>query len=902
MNDVLSRLLRIDPQAVLEDWTVHLRLGWPPAVLVGLVLAAAAGAALLYSRERALGRAARLALAAARTVAAALLLTMLFQPVVAARIRAPLRPAVLVLTDDSASMDIRDTRKDAASLAEAAMVLGKMPYDPPQLQRCAARAARAMDAAAAALETAGLDAARDSQDRLAQSLAQLAEAARGQSPPPGEEALTALAALADRQTQLRRQLQSVDANAAVLTAAQRDLAAELDAWRDQARNAGLNVSDRLKAELAIVSRRELAEAALAGPMRPLLERLGRQAKLRFFRFAGSLRESGEPWRQATSGPADQAGSTDLGGAVLEAADACRGWPIALAVVLSDGASNAGVDPLEAAWRLRRRGIRLVTVAVGLPRPDDAALRNLVAPDVVFANDIVPLRVQVEASGYEKRSTALVVKVDGAEVARKTVTFGAAPRFEELPFKAPRTGGRRTLEVTLAPLPGEATADNNHLRRPLRVLDDRIKVLYVEGTPRWEYRYIRAVLKRDPRIDVQFINTEGDKDLARASREHLGRFPEKEAQAFRYDLVILGDVRANTFTPTQLSLLERLVRERGGSLILLAGRKHAPAEYVDTPLSAMLPVRFGPETWEPVGDDVHPVLTAEGRRSTVMAMERSEARTQALWANVRPLNWVPPVTGAKAGAQVLAELSDASQRLRAFPLIAWHRYGAGKCMFVGTDQLWRLRARTGDKYHLRFWGQAVQFLALSRLLGDNRLVRLQTGRDEYALGEPVEIFASALNDLYEPLPAATFEARVAPGGGGAAATVLLKAVPGRAGMFHGLCSPPAAGRWRVTASGDEEGRGDSALGAVAAEFDVRDETTERTATGMRRDLLTKMARTTGGEYLSLRDLPLLGDWATPRQASATYVKEYELWDNWPAAMVFVLLVGMEWAWRRNRNLA
>ena len=929
MNDVLSRLLRIDPQSVLVDWSVRFRLGWPLPVLAALVAVAALAAALMYRREAALGRFARIALAIARAAAAALLLTALFQPAVEARIRTPLRPVILVLADDSASMDIRDTRKDAASLAEAAMVLGKLPYDAPEVPRSAAAAARAMDAAASALEAAPIEAARDSQERLAQAMEELLAVTRKQ-PPLNADLSAGLAALAERQAGLRRKLAADDADAISLVAPQRDLAAELDTWREQARNAGLTISDKLKAELALISRRELVDAALAGTLRPLLERLGGRAQVRFFDFASTVKESAEPWRGPTSLPAVDRSATALGGALLEAVEASQGPPIALAVVLTDGAHNAGVDAMEAAWRLRRLGVPLVTVGVGLPRPDDASLRNLLVADMVFANDIVPLRVQCRASGYEKRSTTLLVKVDGAEVARRQVTFAGDARFVEAPFKAPRMGGPHTLEVLLVGLPGEATEANNVIRRPLRVLDDKIKVLYVEGTPRWEHRYIRAVLKRDPRIDVQFINTEGDKDLARASREHLGRFPETEAQAFRYDLVILGDVRANTFTPTQLSLLEQLVRERGGSLILLAGRKHAPAEYVDTPLAAMLPVRFGADAWEDIGDDVHPVLTSEGRRSTVMAMERSEARTQALWANVRPLNWVPPVLGAKPAAVVLAELSDSSQRLKAFPLIAWHRYGAGKCMFVGTDQLWRLRARTGDKYHLRFWGQAVQFLTLSRLLGENRRVRLQTGRDEYPLGEPVEVFAAVLNDLYEPLSSPRFEVGVAPAGeeevsnpvtsgevsnpvtsgleprlepqqGAAGTTVLLKALPGAAGMYHGLYSPASPGRYRVTASADADGRGRSA-GAVAAEFDVRSETSEKTETGMRRDLLVKMARTTGGEYLSLRDLPLLGDWVRDRRASMVYVKEYELWDNWLVALVFVSLVGLEWAWRRSRNLA
>jgi hypothetical protein len=845
-------------------------------------------------------------------LAAAVLLVTLFRPVAQARISAPVRPEVLVVVDGSSSMDIRDTRKDVPSVVEAAIALGKLPPDSPGLLRALVSASDAMDAAAAAVENGSPESAAREQERVAQALAGVRAAAQEVNPAIPQDAMTGLASLGERQAALRSRIDGADP--AATAASQRELAAELVGWKEQACNSILSVTDALKAEMAMVSRRELVDGALARTARAALDEVAALANVRWFRFADDLAEMPAPAQSLTTSPAPGASDvlvTRLGDALEAAIQRKGGQRTALVVVVTDGASNAGADPLQAAWRLRQRGIRLVTVGVGLPRPDDAGLRNLVVPDVVFANDIVPLRVQCWANGYEKRSTTLVVRLDGTEVARKTVTFSGQSQFEELPFKAARSGGTHSLEVSLLPLPGEAAVDDNTLRHSLRVLDDKIKVLYIEGTPRWEYRYIRAVLKRDPRIDVQFINTEGDRDLARASPEHLGRFPEKESQAFRYDLVILGDVRANTFTPTQLSLMERLVRDRGASLILLAGRKHAPAEYLDTPLAAMLPVRFDQEQWHEIGDDVHPVLTVEGRRSTVMSLERSESRNQALWSNVKPLNWVPPVTAAKPGAQVLAELSDAPQRARAYPLVAWHRYGAGKCMFIGTDQLWRLRARTGDTYHLKFWGQAVQFLALSRLLGDNRVVQLQTGRDVYALDEPVDIAASALSELYEPLSAPTFTAYVAPAGGGEPAAVTLKAMPGLPGMYHGLYSPRAAGRYRVSASADAEARdgsspsratrtGDSA--ASAAEFEVKSDSAERLETSMQRDLLVRMANTAGGRYLSLRELGLLPQTLEASSTRTFFTKDIDLWDNWLIAVVFVALVALEWGWRRNSNLA
>ena len=910
---MIERLLGIDPESSLTGWSLHFRADWPLIILALAVLVVVAAAAFYYWRESILSRPGRVALAVAKAAALSVLLLMLFRPVLQAQFTNTVRPAVLVLVDESDSMNIRDTRKDVVSLTEAGEALGKLPYPPMDLPRVALKAAAEMRHVAAALDAGLLDEARQGQEPIAKALVELAAAAPERSPDGGESFQATLKAIEAKQAALRRDLEA--GASAVAGPAQREIITELAEWKVRAVAVGLAVNDKLKAELALVSREELVDGLLRSTARPMLEELGRRETVRYFRFARGLRasnESGSASQPASAGASLDGGATWLGSAIDAAVEQSGDLPVSTIVVLTDGASNGGADLIDAAWRLRRRGIRLVTVGVGLPEPDDASLRNLVVPDVVFADDIVPLRVQCSASGYERRSTTLLAKLDGVEVARKTVTFTGQSRLEELPFKAGRGGGTKALEVELLPLPGEATARNNSLSRSLRVLDEKIKVLYIEGAPRWEYRYVRAVLKRDQRIDVQFINTEGDKDLARASKEHLGRFPEKEAQAFRYDLVILGDVRANTFTPTQLSLMEQLVRERGGSLILLAGPRHAPAEYLDTPIAAMLPVRFEQEKWEDVGDDVYPVLTPQGRRSTVMAMEPDEARTQALWANVKPLNWVPPVLSPKPGAQVLAELSDTAQRARAFPLIAWQRYGAGKCMFVGTDQLWRLRARTGDKYHLKFWGQAIQFLTLSRLLGDNQRLHLQTAQDEYSIGEPVEMFANVLSDAYEPLATPAFTVQVAPSSGGDPQSIALRAMPGLPGMYQGFFTPAAPGRYRLSASDEDEasagagaaplGRAPGAGSTAAVEFDVRVDTAEQVDTSMHREVLTKAAEVTGGEYLSLREMPLLPDAIQGLPREATFTKDVELWDNWLVALVFVGFVAFEWGWRRKRNLA
>jgi hypothetical protein len=908
MNTLFSRLLGLDARSVVESWTLRFRSDWPLFLLALGVLAALVGAFFLYRRETVLGRVGRILMMLARTLGVAVVLVMLFRPTAEVRIRQTVKPTALLLVDDSASMDIRDTRKEVAPLTDAAMALGKLPYDSPDLSRAVVRSRRAMEAAAVALESGKADPAREALAAVTEALADVRRAAENRSPDVAASLMAAFDELAARQATLAGDQQAADADLGALAGGQRSLSIDLFQWKEQAVNSGLSVSEKLAAEVASVPRRELVQQSLQVASRSFLQDLSRQADVRVFRFAGQLEASVTPWDQTGSAaepPPQGMSATRLGSAINEALARNEGQPIGLVAVVTDGANNGGADPVEAARELRRRDIPLVTVSVGLTKPDDATLRSLVVPGVVFADDLVTARIQCRANGYERRSTPLVIRLDGVEVARQTIAFTGQNQFAEVPFKAGRSRGASLLEVELTPLPGEATLENNTLRQSLRVLDDKIKVLYVEGSPRWEFRYLRGVLKRDPRIDVQFVTTEGDKELARAGSEHLARFPDRAEEALKYDLLILGDVRANTFTPTQFGFIDQLVRERGGSLIMLAGQKYTPGEYLDTPLAAMLPVRFEQEPWAEIGDDVYPALTPAGRQSSVMTLDPLESRNQALWANVKPLFKIPPLVGAKPGAVVLAELSDRGSESRTFPLIAWHRYGAGKCMFVGVDQLWRLRARTGDTYHLKFWGQAVQFLTLSRLLGENRLVRLETGRDHYANGETVELHASVLDATYEPLASPTYQAYVTRVDGGDAVPVTLKSLPGMTGMYNGLYTPTAPGRYRFSSTPTVEETASAVRAsdkAAVTEFIVEDKSVEQIETGMQQGLLAQMAAVAGGDALTLRELPLLADPLRERTQQVTFTRDIDLWDNWLPVGLFVAFVAAEWAWRRNKNLA
>jgi len=659
------------------------------------------------------------------------------------------------------------------------------------------------------------------------------------------------------------------------------------------------LSAKVRAEIAAPSRIELAKGILIHPQLDIFKRLGESHKVRYFCFGERLEPTsgeGEVLAESITRVEATAQATRLGTAIAEAVSRYSGQSIAGVVVLTDGASNEGLEPLEVARRMGERGVPICSVGLGLPDPPDVRIRGLVVQNTVFYKDKVPVRFQIDSTGYANRTVEVTASLDGSEVDRKLVVLTDKPQFEELSFVPEEKTGSLNLEVTISSLAGETTTGNNRLERALRVIDDKIKVLYVEGKPRWEYRYLRAVLLRDHRLDVKFLMTQGDRDLAKASARYLAHFPEAAAEAFVFDLVILGDVPESYFTPTQLDRIEELVRERGGSLLLLAGHHHALAGYIGTRIEPILPVRVQPAGWESVDGMVHVMPTPEGKESFVTRLEVPDEKNAALWALVKPLYRVPVLAGAKPAATVLATLSDAPRRPEPYPLIAWQRYGSGRSLFVGTDQLWRLRFKRGDKYHARFWGQAIQFLTLARLLGENKRIHLEADRKDLRTGDRVQIYANALNEAYEPVNAPFYNVFVEHlESKTETAMVRLEPVQDVPGLFQGFFTPEQEGRYRLRTA--------PALQAVANTVELHVVTTplEQMEPAMQLQTLRKMAELSGGRYFSIRDLPELPD-AIEGERQATVVRrEKELWDLPVIFLVLLCCAGTEWFLRRRYDL-
>jgi len=661
------------------------------------------------------------------------------------------------------------------------------------------------------------------------------------------------------------------------------------------------VSVRAREQVQDISRIDLTRAVLTNQELKLIESIGEGHKLRLFTFADALdavatEDEQLPERMAGLQATGQA--TRLGGAIEQAISRFAGQPIAGVVVLTDGGSNKGVDAVEAARTASELGVPIFPVGIGLPDPPDIILKRTIVQEVVFPKDRVPVRVQIQSTGYAGQATELKLTLDGLEVAREQVVLNGGTQFAQIEFiPTEQQAGVKELKVELAELPGETSVTNNVYEQPIRIIDEKIKVLYVEGNPRWEYRYLRAVLLRDHRLDVTFLMTEGDDDLAKFDPMYIDRFPIEAGQAFEYDLVIIGDVPAYFFTPLQIEKMDQLVKEHAGSLLMIAGRRHAPYTYEGTPIERLLPVRLldnaTPPTM-PVRSDVYPVTT-ERADMTSVTLEPDPAHNAALWSLVRPMYELPRLNGAKPGATVLLQLSTDVEGRDAYPLVSWHRYGSGKSMFVATDALWRLRFKRGDRYHAQFWRQTIQFLTLSRLLSGSKRITIETDRRSYRTGQRIAVYANVLNDVWEPVDAPSYTVFVEGGEDGERVPVKLEPMPDQPGLYQGFIGADEAGSYTINAPALDE------PAANTAEYTVQTVSLEQRDPTMQQGTLLKMAEISGGRYFSIAELPELTQALTTEEKTAVKRIEKDLWDLPALYVLIVVLAGCEWFFRRRVNL-
>ncbi|HLL90604.1 MAG TPA: hypothetical protein VK324_14985, partial [Tepidisphaeraceae bacterium] len=489
------------------------------------------------------------------------------------------------------------------------------------------------------------------------------------------------------------------------------------------------------------SRLEAAVGLLADTDRALLTKLATTHEVRLYRFARDAQPvaaTPAPTRRQTDAAAVGAAATALV-ALTPTGDATavpaslntvlrdlQGQRLAGVVVLTDGRDTPARPLSEALAAIKSYGAKVFPVAVGTDAsPKNVQIESVAAQDTTFKGDILNVRATVRGAGFaagheieltlkDRKSGEPLTGEDGRPVRTIATLDGTGAAVEAELQAKPEQVGTLDAVVEARHEPGEIDDEDNSRSLQVAVLDTKINLLYVDGYPRWEYRYLKNEMIRDKTVDISVLLTSADATFAQEGDRPVTRFPDSIGEMLDYDVVLIGDVDPREFTDAQLQLVADFVATRGGGFGMVAGPRFAPHAYRGTPIEPLLPVAIArtaaDETATPITEGFRPVVTREGEATGVFRFFADRAQNEGFLRDaIQPLFWYARGATAKPGVgEVLAEHpADVGPDGRKAPILVLGRYGAGRTLFSAIDDSWRWRYYTGESVFDTYWVQQVR---------------------------------------------------------------------------------------------------------------------------------------------------------------------------------------------------
>ncbi len=673
-------------------------------------------------------------------------------------------------------------------------------------------------------------------------------------------------------------------------------------------------------------------AALLDPEGDLVGALGERFALRYFRFSSS------------AGRVDGVGAlgfdgsrTRLGGALAHARDELQGVPLSGIVVVSDGGDNADEAIGDALLPLRAASVPVFAVGVGDEEMEaDVQASRVDVPETALTGTSMVVNVMVDSRGYAGRTVPIVVEDMGRIVTTEMVELPA----DGQPLVAPvaitlETPGARELAFRIPGQAGERVLENNVLHSVVQVRDRTEKILYFEGEPRHEVAFMLRAVRADENLQVVLLQRTAENKFFRRNLddplELVEGFPTTREDLYRYRALVLGSIEASFFTHDQLAMIADFVSERGGTLLVLGGRRAlAEGGYKGTPVEDVLPVVLD----EPTGATPTERLafvkvspTPGGANHPITRIEGTVEESAARWDSLPPVSTTNLITELKPGATELlqgvvvespraapgtgggegaggdagggrgvglAGSGDVGERV----VMAFQRYGRGRSMVLAVQDtwLWQMDATVAleDQSHENFWRQLLRWVVAET----PDAVEAAPAQIAVEAGEPVTLEATVLDAGFVEVNGADVNARVTLPTGETRDVPMEWSVSDD-GRYTAEFTPEMDGIFEVAV---DAGRDTVAFGTTQTSVRVAPGTEEFRDPRQRRSLMERIAEETGGRYYTPETAANLPEDVQYAGGGVTVTEERDLWDM---PILFLLLAGLlggEWMYRRKRGLA
>ena len=568
------------------------------------------------------------------------------------------------------------------------------------------------------------------------------------------------------------------------------------------------------------------------------------------------------------------------------------------LLLSDGDWNLGKSPITAATALAQREVPVFAVGVGsetyLP---DVEMQSVLAPTYGLVNERISVMFTVQNHLPREVKTTVSVQGPGDAKGSKTVTLPPMGQVQDMLVFTPQAEGEGDFTVRVPVEREEVFSGNNERTFHLAVRKETLKVLVVDSQPRWEFRYLRNALMRDPGVAVNTVLYMPGIGVGEGAG-YLKEFPAKREDLQSYDVVFIGDVGVGggMLTPENATMLRGLVEQQASGVVFLPGALGRQKTLADSALGDLVPVEtdYAKGTGFASGAEARLELTFRGRDHWLTMLATDPAANQAVWRGLPGFYWYAPVVKAKPGAEVLAVHEAARNQFGRIPLLVTRSAGNGKVLYMGTDSAWRWRKGVEDTYHYRFWGQVVRWMAHQRHLSQDEGVRFFYTPETPKRGDKVRLNATVLDKLGLPISEGKVTVTLtAPSG--TSETIELAAENAEWGVHSGMFVPREGGKYDVEVKCESAGR------HLKTQLVTTVPTLEKTGLPAKLDVMREIAALTAGKSGGPGDLAQMVSGLSLLPERKPEEQRFRLWcdPRWCAALLGLLT--LYWVGRKIGGL-
>jgi hypothetical protein len=645
--------------------------------------------------------------------------------------------------------------------------------------------------------------------------------------------------------------------------------------------------------------------------------------------------------------------TDIARAIRDVLERTRGQRLASIVLVSDGRQTrvGTAERLDAVLGVANdRGVPVHAILVGDASPrKNVSLVSFEGPDQVRAG--AEAEMSVRLAHRNMMGESIVVKLQSRDLGTEEWSDTGDVETVEIPVVELETGqedaGTSELVFRIKPdqmgqfeyraeaIPHDEEQDlddNGSMPMTMEVIDEKINVLLIGGSPTWEFQYLRNFLSRSSelyRVSVWQQNADADVNQTASTGMKLTHLPRSMPELIGvpddderpgYEVVILVDPKPTEggFDQEFAELLHDYVVIHGGGLCYVAGPKYSDAVLIGNDafgkLAALIPVRIDNNTVAELARlrEERPQawtmrLTSYGREHPIMRLGSTRENTESVWSILPGMYWMHPVHSIKPGARVLAEHSDPlrrTERNAPEPAIAIQSPGVGNSVYVGANGTWRWRAVRDGYFHRRFWSNTIRFLASG---GAAKRVTFSLGADQFIAGKPITMEVEVFDVDFLPLDAEDDRYTILLVDVDRDREISIELEEDEPGLFKGIIGPEHTyrpGRFRLTVGGstaaelEQIGEKEFRVELPRAEM-IRKEADMQTLKQIGR---RSSAAEEDGNFLPLEQLGRLRERIAPDRKNTVNPHYVELWDSKLMLMVIVLLLTIEWALRKRYHMA